>query len=240
MAQPLSTKSVSFTSEPTRHTHVSAFRQPSYQTQGHENTSLHSEVILSSSYAFSRDIPVPGSPVFQKGQSPAHAAYRRFPFTPEEEPARLWERNRRGPSSAGVLQAQGHLTLQQGQDTASPGSQLSESDANISTTGWGRAPIDCLLTKPARRLRKQGARAEPCFAPKADTRNISTQEGDKLKQLPPGQTPGTVNVTQGSFFLQIHKQKHENPCLQVFRSPSARPMRKNTPKSCFAVPRLHQ
>lgn len=40
-AQPLSTKSMLFTSEPTRHAHVSAAGQPtqsSYQTQGHENT----------------------------------------------------------------------------------------------------------------------------------------------------------------------------------------------------------
>lgn len=240
MAQPLSTKSMSFTSEPTRHTHVSAFRQASYQTQGHENTSFHSEVILSSSYAFSWDIPEPGSPVFQKGQSPVTRSLPQVSFYSEEEPTRLWERNRRGPSSTGAIQAQGHLTPQQGPDTASPGSRLSESDANTSTAGWGRAPTDCLLTKPARRLRKQGARAEPCSAPKADTRNISTQEGDKLKQLPPGQTPGTVNLTQGSSFLQIHKQKHEDPRLQVFRPPSARPMRKNTPKSCFAVPHLHQ
>ena len=47
MAQPLSTKSVLFTSEPTRYAHMSAFRQPtqsSYQTQGHENTSFHREI----------------------------------------------------------------------------------------------------------------------------------------------------------------------------------------------------
>lgn len=70
MAQPLSTKFMLFTSKPTRYAHMSAFRQPtqsSYQTQGHEKTSFHREVTLSSSYAFSWDDPVSGSLVFQKG-----------------------------------------------------------------------------------------------------------------------------------------------------------------------------
>ena len=57
---------------------------------------------------------------------------------------------------------------------------------------------DCLLPKFVICLKEQGARAELCFVPKpaADTRNISTWEGDKLKQLPPGQIPDTVSVTQ--------------------------------------------
>lgn len=74
---------------------------------------------------------------------------------------------------------------------------------------------DCLLPKFLICLKKQGARAELCLVPKpsADTRTTSTWEGDRLKQLPPGQIPATVSVTPGRSFLQISKQKREDPPL---------------------------
>lgn len=107
-AQPLSTKSMLFTSEPTRHAHVSALRQPTqshYQTQGHENTSFHRWVTLRSSFASSWDVSVSCSPVFQKGSSPVtHSLLEVCLYSWRKNLYTSGTAREGGPSSAGVLQ----------------------------------------------------------------------------------------------------------------------------------------